>query len=89
MGHLEHVIAAIELSRFESAELGLDEPPAELYPSHPWARYTPTEAYRDGARLFAGLAFLFGGAYRLRAAMADWYRANAAGWSPPTGWLLI
>jgi hypothetical protein len=68
-----------ELARFESAELGLDEPPVELYPSHPWARFTPAEAYREGARLFAGLAFLFGGADRLRAAMADWYRANAGG----------
>ncbi len=37
----------------------------------------PSEAYTDGARLFAGLAFLLGGADRLRAAMADWYRANA------------
>jgi hypothetical protein len=68
-----------ELPRFESAELGLDEPPAELYPPHPWARYTATQAYTEGARLFAGLAFLFGGPYRLRAAMADWYRANAGG----------
>ena len=49
----------------------------ELYPQHPWARQTPVEAYTDGARLFAGLAFLFGGPERLRTAMAEWYRVNA------------
>jgi hypothetical protein len=66
-----------EIPRFAAADLGLDEPPVELYPSHPWARATPRAAYADGARLFAGLAALLGGADRLRAAMADWYRANA------------
>jgi hypothetical protein len=35
------------------------------------------ESYREGSRLFAGLAFLMGGADRLREAMAGWYRANA------------
>ena len=68
-----------ELPRFESEELGLDEEPVELYPAHPWARHTPIAAYGEGARLFAGLAFLFGGPDRLRSAMADWYRANAGG----------
>jgi len=68
-----------EVSRFASIELGLDEPPIQLYPPHPWARYTPGEAYVHGSRLFAGLAHLFGGAERLRAAMADWYRSNAGG----------
>ncbi len=66
-----------EQPRFASEELPLDGPPVELYPQHPWARHTPVEAYTDGARLFAGLAFLFGGPERLRAAMADWYRGNA------------
>jgi hypothetical protein len=66
-----------ELPRFASLELGLDEPPVELYPPHPWSRRTPTEAYSDGARLFAGLAHQLGGAHLLRAAMADWYRNNA------------
>ncbi len=49
----------------------------ELYPAHPWSRRTPTAAYTDGPRLFAGLAFLFGGPERLRSAMAAWYQANA------------
>ena len=68
-----------ELPRFASTELGLDEPPVELYPSHPWSRRTPVESYTEGARLFAGLAHRLGGPDRLRAAMADWYRANAGG----------
>ena len=68
-----------ELPRFSSEELGLEEEPVVLYPSHPWSRHTPLEAYSDGARLFAGLAHLLGGPGRLRAAMADWYKANAGG----------
>jgi hypothetical protein len=66
-----------EQPRFASEELGLDDPPVELYLQHPWARQTPLAAYTDGARLFAGLAFLLGGPERLRSAMADWYRGNA------------
>jgi hypothetical protein len=66
-----------ELPRFAVEDLALDEPPVELYPPHPWARHTPIAAYTDGARLFAGLAFLFGGADRLRTAMAEWYQAHA------------
>jgi len=66
-----------ERPRFSSADLPLDEPPVELYPPHPYARHTPIAAYTDGARLFAGLAFLFGGPDRLRTAMAEWYRVNA------------
>jgi hypothetical protein len=66
-----------EQPRFQAEELPLDGPPVELYPQHPWARHTPAAAYTDGARLFAGLAFLFGGPDRLRNAMAEWYRANA------------
>jgi hypothetical protein len=62
--------------RFAEDPLGLDEPPVLLYPPHPWSRYTPTESYRAGARLFAGLAQLIGGASRLRSAMAAWYQAN-------------
>jgi hypothetical protein len=66
-----------EQPRFHSEELSLQEPPVELYPQHPWARHTPVAAYTDGARLFAGLAFLFGGPDRMRTAMAEWYHANA------------
>ena len=68
-----------ELPRFASMEFSRDEPPVELYPSHPWSRHTPTASYREGARLFAGLADMLGGPGRLRSAMADWYRANAGG----------
>jgi aminopeptidase N len=57
----------------------LDEAPVLLYPPHPWSRVTPVEAYREGSRLFAGLAHLLGGAGRLRSAMAAWYQANAGG----------
>jgi hypothetical protein len=66
-----------EVSRFAAVELGLDEDPVVLYPAHPWARYTPAEAYTHGARLFSGLAYRLGGPELLRAAMADWYRAHA------------
>jgi hypothetical protein len=69
----------VEQPRFDATELGLDEPPVTLYPTHPWARHTPIEAYQAGSRLFSGVAALFGGPHRLRAAMADWYRANAGG----------
>jgi hypothetical protein len=68
-----------ETPRFGVIPLGLDEDPVELYPQHPWARRTVVESYSSGARLFGGLADLLGGADRLRAAMADWYRANAGG----------
>ena len=66
-----------EIPRFAAEELSLDEDPVVLYPSHPWSRRTPVESYSSGARLFAGMAHLLGGSERLRAAMADWYRANA------------
>jgi hypothetical protein len=66
-----------ELPRFAVAELGLDADPVELYPAHPWSRHTAVEAYTKGAELFAGIAHQLGGADRLRAAMADWYRNNA------------
>ncbi|HEX6394949.1 MAG TPA: hypothetical protein VFZ97_16055 [Acidimicrobiales bacterium] len=66
-----------ERPRFVATELGLDDPPVELYPRHPWARHTPRESYTEGYRLFAGLAHLFGGADRLRQAMSEWYRVNA------------
>jgi len=65
--------------RFAVEELGLGEDPVVLYPPHPWSRATPVESYREGARLFAGLAHLLGGADRLRSAMAAWYRAHAGG----------
>jgi hypothetical protein len=74
-----------EEGRFAEAELGLDEPPVTLYPPEPWSRHTPVESYREGARLFAGLAYLMGGADRLRKAMAAWYRANAGGFVTTDG----
>ena len=66
-----------ERPRFAVQELGLDEDPVELYPASPWARYTAREAYTSGYRLFSGLAYVFGGADRLRQGMAEWYRVNA------------
>jgi hypothetical protein len=68
-----------DMGRFAEVELDLDEPPVVLYPPAVWSRHTPLESYREGARLFAGLAHLFGGAGRLRSAMAAWYRSNAGG----------
>lgn len=67
----------VEMPRFASEELGLEEEPVLLCPPHPWSRRTPVESYRSGARLFAGVAHLLGGPDRLRSAMASWYRANA------------
>jgi hypothetical protein len=67
----------VEEPRFAAEELRLDEEPVLLYPPHPWSRRTPVEAYRQGARLFAGIAHLVGGPAQLRSAMAAWYRANA------------
>jgi hypothetical protein len=69
----------VEEGRFAETELGLEDPPVLLCPPHPWSRFTPVESYREGARLFAGLAHLVGGAGRLRSGMAAWYRANAGG----------
>ena len=66
----------VEEPRFSDEELSLDEPPVVLYPPHPWSRHTPTESYREGSRLFAGIAHLIGGPSRLRSAMAAWYQAN-------------
>lgn len=66
-----------EAPRYSAAALALDEEPVVLYPPQPWARHTPVAAYTDGARLFAGVAHLLGGAPQLRSAMAGWYRANA------------
>jgi hypothetical protein len=74
-----------EEGRFAEAELGLDEPPVTLFPPEPWSRRTPVEAYQEGSRLFAGLAFLMGGANRLRQAMAGWYRNNAGGFVTTDG----
>jgi hypothetical protein len=71
--------------RFAEVALGLDEAPVVLYPPHPWSRHTPAEAYTAGARLFAGMAELLGGAERLRAAMGAWYRANAGGFVTTAG----
>lgn len=68
-----------ELGRFAVEELSLEEEPVLLYPPHPWSRHTPIESYKEGSRLFAGIAFLLGGAPQLRSAMADWYGANAGG----------
>jgi hypothetical protein len=66
----------VEGPRFAEDPLDLDQPPVLLYPPHPWSRHTPTESYSEGAKLFAGLAHLLGGAGKLRSAMATWYQAN-------------
>ncbi len=66
-----------EVPRFAVEELSLDEPPVLLYPPHPWSRHTPIESYKEGSRLFAGVAHLLGGAPQMRSAMAAWYQANA------------
>jgi len=68
-----------ELGRFAVEELGLDEPPVVLYPPSPWSRHTPIESYKEGSRLFAGVAHELGGAPQMRQAMAEWYAANAGG----------
>jgi hypothetical protein len=68
-----------ELGRFAVEELGLEDPPVLLYPPSPWSRHTPIESYKEGSRLFAGIAHLLGGAPQLRQAMAEWYQANAGG----------
>jgi hypothetical protein len=68
-----------EGERFAVEALGLDEEPVTLCPGHPWNRRTPTESYRHGARLFAGIAALAGGAGQLRASMARFYATNAGG----------
>jgi hypothetical protein len=74
-----------EEGRFAEIELGLDEQAVVLYPPHPWSRQTPVESYRDGARLFGGLAQLLGGAGRLRSAMAGWYQTHAGGFVTTDG----
>jgi hypothetical protein len=65
--------------RFAVEELTLEEPPILLYPTSEWSRHTPIESYKEGSRLFAGIAFLLGGAPQMREAMATWYQANAGG----------
>jgi hypothetical protein len=74
-----------EGNRFAVEKLGLDEEPRLLYPPHPWSRYTPAEAYDEGARLFAGLAYLLGSGGQLRGAMADWYQRHAGGFVTTAG----
>jgi hypothetical protein len=61
------------------APLGLDEPPVMLCPRNRWCRVTPREAYREGARLIAGLAHLAGGADAFVALLASVYRAHVGG----------
>jgi aminopeptidase N len=68
-----------EIPRFHVEELTLDEPPVTLYPPDEWSRHTPVEAYKEGSRLFAGIAHALGGAPQMREAMAQWYQANAGG----------
>lgn len=65
--------------RFAVEELDLEQPPVLLYPPSPWSRHTPIESYKEGSRLFAGLAFLLGGAPQMRQAMAEWYQDHAGG----------
>lgn len=69
----------VEEGRYAEVELGLDEPPVVLYPPHPWSRHTTVDSYTKGARLFAGLAYLLGGAPTLRQAMAAWYQQHRGG----------
>jgi hypothetical protein len=68
-----------EGGRFWVDELSLEEPPVLLHPPSPWSRHTPIESYKEGSRLFAGVAHRLGGAPQLRQKMAEWYRANAGG----------
>lgn len=68
-----------ELGRFAVEELSLEEPPVLLYPPSEWSRHTPVESYKEGSRLFAGIAHLLGGAPQMRQAMAAWYQENAGG----------
>ena len=62
-----------EGERFAVAELALDQEFEVLSPQHPWCRATPTASYRQGARLFAGIAHILGGAAPLQAAMREFY----------------
>jgi hypothetical protein len=73
------------LGRFAQIELALDEDPVVLCPPDPWSRYTPIDSYGLGARVFAGIAHQFGGADRLRSAMAAWYRTHAGGFVTTDG----
>ncbi len=66
-----------EAGRFHVEELTLDQRQVELYPKSPWSRHTPIESYKEGARLFAGIAHDLGGAPELRGAMARLYREKA------------
>ena len=66
-----------EGERFAVVPLNLDEEPVVLSPAHQWSRVTPTDSYRRGAQLFAGIAALAGGAEPLRRSMAAFYGANA------------
>jgi aminopeptidase N len=66
-------------------ELGLDEPPVLLYPPNEWSRHTPIESYKEGSRLFGGIAHLLGGAPQMRAAMASWYQRHAGGFVTTDG----
>jgi hypothetical protein len=68
-----------ELGRFAVEELSLEEDPVLLYPPSPWSRHTPIESYKEGSRLFAGIAYLLGGAPQMRSAMAAWYQQHAGG----------
>jgi hypothetical protein len=68
-----------EVPRYAVEQLSLDEAPVLLYPPSEWSRHTPIESYKEGARLFGGIAFLLGGAPQMRSAMADWYGLNAGG----------
>jgi hypothetical protein len=65
-----------EGERFAVAELGLDEDAEILSPQHPWCRSTPTASYRQGARLFAGIAHLAGGAEPLKRTMRAFYLSH-------------
>jgi aminopeptidase N len=55
------------------------EPPVVLRPADPLSRYTPREAYAQGARFFAGVAHVLGGPDALVAVMADVFRSRSGG----------
>ncbi len=50
-----------------------------LCPPSAWSRHTPIESYKEGSRLFAGIAHQLGGAPELRQAMGRLYKEKAGG----------
>ncbi len=63
---------------FAVTPLNLGDPPVTLAGRNPYSRITPSNAYTDGKRFFAGLAALLGVA-TLRGLMAEFYQAHRGG----------